>query len=137
MSDALKQVNGKKAARAAKGKPGKKQQQGEFRFININWTEEMKSNVGRWLQHNPDWWSFVEQLVGSGYRVGIQYDEYNDCYSCSITNRGGPVEFRGACITARGGDATSAVARAVAAHYGIANEDWAFFDSPAKSDDLW
>jgi hypothetical protein len=137
MSDELKNLKKNGTKRSAAGKPAKAASPGDFRFINVDFTEDMKKKVVAWMGSGVDVWSIVERVVGQGYRVGIQYDERNDCYSASLTNRGGPSAFRNACITARGGDAWTAVGRVIGLHVAIADEDWTFLEQPFDRGDIW
>lgn len=116
-----------------KGKP----KQGEFRFVNVAFTEDVKKRCLSYLQGNPDVWQHVETLVGQGYRIGLGLDAKNDAYSASLTNRDAAVEFRNSCITVRGGTAWDALSRLVGLHFGVANEDWSAFEAPNEVDDLW
>lgn len=127
-----------KGSRSANGKkPKGKPKSGEFRFININVTEDMKRRVAAWAEGETDVWRYVEELVGQGYRVGVAYDGYNDCYSASLTNKSGPSDYRNACITLRGATGWDALVRLVGIHYAVAGENWTTFEEPVSPDDLW
>jgi hypothetical protein len=127
-----------KGMRSQNGKkPKGKQSQGDFRFINVTLSEAQKDQVRKWGEGETNVWGYVEELVGAGYRVGINFDEHNACFSASITNRSGPTEFRGVCVTFRGPTAFDALLRVVGVHYVVAGEDWTFLEKPGDPDDLW
>ena len=130
-------AKGKVTTRSAKGKAKKQDKIPDFRFINIVFTEEMKENINAWLTTSGDLTGWVDTLVGQGYRVGLQFDEHNDCYSASITNRSGPVQFRNVCFTVRAGDVWTALGRAVAIHFGIAAEEWGQLEESGQGADIW
>ena len=130
-------AKGRSNARSKGGKPKKQPTQGEFHFLNVNITEDMKKRVNAYWGSGNDVWEHVEQLVGGGYRVGLSFTGDTDTYTASVTNRDGPVEHRGGCLTARGGTAFAALARVVGLHYAVANEDWAEFGSQAQDYDTW
>ena len=126
----------KRQQRASNGKP-KTPPKGEFRFINVSVTEDMKKRIGAWAKAEGDVWGYVETLAGQGYRLGVSWDGKNDCYSASLTNRDGDERFRQACVTMRGPTAWEAVVRLVGLHFAVANEDWAVLEQPAADYDVW
>lgn len=127
----------KQSARSKAGKPAKKGGYGDHRFINFNVTEDMKRRAAIFLEGETDVWRYVEELVGSGYRVAVGWDGYNNAYSCSITNKDGDTAFRNATITLRAGTAWDAVCRGVAIHFAVSGGDWTNLEHPDNSGDVW
>jgi hypothetical protein len=127
-----------KSPRSKNGKkPAGKPTAGEFRFLNVVFTDDIKKKIEMWSRGEDDVWKYVETLAGQGYRLGVSWDGHNDCAIASLTNRSGDGRYLGACVTVRGPSTWAAVVRLVGLHYAVAGEDWALLEQPATPDDLW
>lgn len=121
-----------------KSKPKKKvTPHAEFRFLNHSLSSDDKERL-RALDIDVEY-PLAEflALAGTGYKVGLSYDERGSCFVASLTDREKTSTFYNACLTGRGSTIAMAVASLLYRHNTLAQGEWgalAAVDSKAGID---
>ncbi len=94
-------------------------------FINYTLTEDDKAAVKRIEFSDADAISWLEKSVDSGYKLTINYDSYNHCFSCLGTRSDREHPDYGILLNGRG----STVAKAI--------RQWMYLKDTVIGDDDW
>jgi hypothetical protein len=92
-------------------------------FVNINLTPEQKALVkqSEWSIESLD--NSLNDLLGSGYKVTLRYDERNDCFACWLIapDYG---DNKGWILPGRGSTPHKALKQACYIHYAVLEKIW-------------
>lgn len=86
-------------------------------FINVSISDEEKEAYFAWsVENDPYIPSMLSDLLGEGMKVGLAYDQENEC--AIVTFTGGLVEGANlrCCVTSRAGTTTAALSLALWKH---------------------
>jgi hypothetical protein len=109
----------------------------EIRFISVALTDAQKLSYAKWVSASPDIWIITDELVASGYKLSVGYDEKSSAYMATITNRNGAPDFLNSCFTLRARTTWEAVARVCWLHSIYGEGDWGQFADPDMGSDIW
>lgn len=106
-------------------------------YVNYTPTEQDKKTLKELLQNGWDAWSEVPGILLDGYRLGVSYDTYHDCFSAALYCTDESNGNGGWNLPARASDAYSAVVRAIFLHVYVFERDWSSAVEAHKHDQEW
>lgn len=75
---------------------------GDIKFCAITLDTEGKDVARKWLAaHEKDWDTLAVAIVQSGWKTSFSWDDYNDCFIASCTQRDDGVANYNVCVTSR------------------------------------
>lgn len=116
-------------AKAQKPRPKKVEMKG---FFNVNLTKEDEILFETWQPENTTGLNWIETLVNDGYKVSMDYDNYNQGYKASLYANSYKLAWAGYTLTAWAGDIQTAFNLLCFKHYVIAKQDWDVAPDVAK-----
>lgn len=100
-------------------------------FVNVNIPAHMKDGVRAYLADPQQFVTAVSDLLESGYRVGVSYDEKRDAMIASLTCRRMGDANEGKTLTAFAQTWPEAITVVLFKHFEVCNQVW---DTPAEKD---
>lgn len=97
-------------------------------FINLKLDDEQKQTFYAWFENPPvAVVHLLEDLLGAGAKVGMAYDEQNQCHVASVTGALVSNSNERYCVTSRAGTFTECLALAVWKHFYLTDGDFGNF----------
>jgi hypothetical protein len=105
-------------------------------FVNLKLTDEDKEAFSKWVDdNNGDILTYLEQLIGSGYKLSLNEDEENHCFIAAVTGGQDNRENRNKCLISRAPDLLEVLQMALYKHFVVCNAgDWG---DTEKQDMTW
>ena len=104
---------------------------GYTQFVNVNVPAHMKDAARQYLRDADTFVTAVGDIVESGYRFGLSYDEKRDALIASLTCRREGDPNMGKTLTAFAPTWAEAMAVVLFKHYEVCGQIW---DTPAERD---
>jgi hypothetical protein len=114
--------------------PKQKKQKGtpngkpDFRFINYDLSKADKEWLASADLDAEYPLALVCDLVAEGYKFGLSFDDRNQSYVASLTDRSESSTFYNSCLTGRGATALDAWCSLAYRHLHLAQGDWTMFN---------
>lgn len=118
----------------------KGKENGTFRgFINHNMTVAEKKKFDEWSTAIPtdELFGLLDQIVDDGYVVSCKVDDYNHCYTCSLTCRNTNSENFGFVLSGRAPTPVNALYVSLFKHFVLLAGDWIAFHERQKEQSVW
>lgn len=97
-------------------------------FINVRLDEDQKEAFGLWFASGDvNITNEIDDLLGQGMKVGLSYDEENECYICTFTGRLLDDFEHRYCSTSRAGTLPEVLALSVYKHTVLCGADYTDF----------
>jgi hypothetical protein len=91
-------------------------------FVNLKLTEEDRGTFTAWAEaNNGDVLTYLEQLIGAGYKLSLNEDEENHCFIAAITGGQDNRDNRNKCMISRAPDLLDALQLALYKHFVLCN----------------
>lgn len=83
----------------------------QYSFVNVSLSQADKDAVEAWaLENEPDFPIVIDDLLYGNYKLSLSWDDYNDCYTASLTCRSETDVNTGLILTGRSSTAFQALA---------------------------
>lgn len=93
-------------------------------WVDYTLSEEQKQQMQAELKNWTALASALEEMVGEGYKLSVQWDTWNDCMACFVTPGPDDHDNQGKVLAGRGKSVFSAVRGAVFRHISIFGKVW-------------
>jgi hypothetical protein len=95
-------------------------------FVNLKLTEDDRKAFADWAETNSgDTLTYLEQLIGSGYKLSLNEDEENHCFIAAVTGGQDNRDNRNKCLISRAPDLLEVLQMALYKHFVMCNAgDW-------------
>lgn len=106
-------------------------------YVNYTPTKEDKESLTLGL---ADGWNVAEHLESvllGGYRIGINWDNYNSAYAASLYCQNADSSNAGWTLSARASNPDSALVRVLWLHFHVFREDWSSALERSREADEW
>jgi hypothetical protein len=105
-------------------------------FVNLKLSDDDKAAFSEWASESAgDTLTFLEQLVGSGYKLSLNEDEENHCFIAAVTGGQDNRDNRNKCLISRAPDLLEVLQMALYKHFVVCNAgDWG---DTEKQDMTW
>jgi len=124
---------------AATPKPAPNKQKGKFAdvtFITLTLDKKQKAELKAQPWDLEIFETAVLRVVEAGYKVSMQEDTYNKCYSCFVTQREKDGDNFGYILTGRGSTPSKAVKQALWIGFHILEGKFENFNPETKGEEL-
>jgi hypothetical protein len=105
-------------------------------FVNLRLTDEDKKEFSEWAyEHSSDVLTYLEQLIGSGYKLSLNEDEENHCFIAAVTGGQDNRDNKNKCLISRAPDLLEVLQIALYKHFVVCDAgDWG---ATEKQDMTW
>ncbi len=117
-------------------KPQKKQvKRAEWKgYVKVNLTAEQDTEFDVWKETVVDVFGWMDSLVGDGYKLSFNYDDYHSGVSAALYAGSAKMDWSGYSLTAWGESVEEAYLMLCYKHFVICNQFWEIpADVPEKS----
>jgi hypothetical protein len=107
----------------------------EFKgYIDCILSKEQKDDWKSRVYSDTEILDAFERLEDSGYRLGCSWDEYNECYSATLSPTDSNDPNAGYILTGRGRDARGAASQLLYKHLIVLDGDWQDVPNHSRKD---
>lgn len=107
-------------------------------YHKINLTREQNEDFEANHSQTEVTFSELDILINNGYKISLNWDDYNTGVSASLYASNQKMEWAGYTLSAWAGDAQTAVALLLYKHYVVAQEQWEIVKAEREgSDSKW
>jgi len=99
-------------------------------FVNVTLSAEDKERIRQYVPDPVGLVAWLEEMAGSGYRVGLTWNSEREAYICSVTARDTGTANDGKCVTSFAGGVLQAVFVAWFKHVHVLDDVW---ESPSSA----
>jgi len=103
-------------------------------FISFPLDVEQKQAIKALQWQIEDYDTTLINLNDAGYKVSLNYDEYNDAYACFITPGKNHPTNSGFILTGRGSTPLKALKQAAYVHHVLFDGDWSAWRDTRRND---
>jgi len=103
-------------------------------YIEYRLTDEDKQGFKKYQADVEALWDDVVKVAEGDYRVTLSWDDYNEAYQCSISQKDDDHVNAGYVLVGRGNSPWGAMAQALFKHLHIMRGDWLNYTKSARND---
>jgi len=97
-----------------------RQQQSSFEFVTHTLSKAEKEDFNSWWEAtSADTFTLLDEMALDGYKVTVNWDERNSCYSCFITGTGSSCPNYGFILSGRSDNTMEALGIALYKHIAL------------------
>jgi len=108
----------------------------DVQFVNWSLSADEKSACKAWNLVLSEFDDALANLIESGYKTTLSYDNFRSCYTASIVPTKDAKSNQGYILTGKGSTAFKALKQALYIHYHIMGEEWAAYSTAKAVEEL-
>jgi len=105
-------------------------------FINWSLTKEEKADLKSRSFSLEECDDALLKACEAGYKVSVQFDDYNECYACFVTQRDKKGANFGYILTGRGSTPVKAIKQALYIGFYLMNGDFAAYSTKVGREEI-
>lgn len=108
----------------------------DVQFVNWSLSVDEKAACKAWNLVLSEFDDALANLIESGYKTTLSYDNFRACYTASIVPTKDAKSNQGYILTGKGSTAFKALKQALYIHYHIMGEEWAAYSTAKAVEEL-